>query len=336
MKRFTETDKWRDTWFRKLTPVQKCLWSYLLDNCDHAGVIDVDWELVSFQIGTRVKVENLAAFSRQIATLPNGKLWITGFIQYQYGKLSLDCKPHSPVFAALNKHGIAVEDVAQNGRPKDVVEGDVRSKIIDRDGLHCVYFDRPITEAEAVVDHVIARSKGGGSAPSNLVVACREANSLKSDLSLEEFCQVAKLDVEAVKQRVSKCIAKVIEGFPKASERLQDKTKTRSGSGQGLEGLVTADTVYDAYPRKEARQAALKAIVMAAKKCPLTKLLVATEAYASAVATWPQEERKFIPHPATWFNRGSYEDDPETWERKGSTSPDSIYGGRPPPTMITG
>jgi hypothetical protein len=43
-KRFTETDKWRDPWFRKLTPLQKCLFVYLCDNCNNAGFVEIDVE----------------------------------------------------------------------------------------------------------------------------------------------------------------------------------------------------------------------------------------------------------------------------------------------------
>ena len=43
-KRFTETDKWRDPWFRKLTPLQKCLFVYLCDNCNNAGCVEIDVE----------------------------------------------------------------------------------------------------------------------------------------------------------------------------------------------------------------------------------------------------------------------------------------------------
>ncbi len=38
-------------------------------------------------------------------------------------------------------------------------------------------------------------------------------------------------------------------------------------------------------------------------------------AYRDATALWPNGDKQFIPHPATWYNRGSYDDDPETWKR---------------------
>lgn len=100
---------------------------------------------------------------------------------------------------------------------------------------------------------------------------------------------------------------------------VQDRTlQDTAGAG------VTADTIYEAYPRKQAKQEALKAIDKALKRCPRPEfnmaehLLVRTQEYAAAVALWSEADRQFVPHPATWYNRGSYDDDPKTWERKQS------------------
>jgi hypothetical protein len=121
MKRFTETDKWRDAWFRKLSPACKCLWQYMVDNCDQAGVIDIDWELASFQIGAKVSEKDLASFDRQVSRLANGKLWISSFVKFQYGVISRDCKPHTPVFKAIERHSIPFDSLYSNS-PK-AIEG---------------------------------------------------------------------------------------------------------------------------------------------------------------------------------------------------------------------
>ena len=66
-------------------------------------------------------------------------------------------------------------------------------------------------------------------------------------------------------------------------------------------------------------------------------LLDRVTAYAAAVATWPEADRQFIPHPATWFNRGSYDDDPATWQRRGATAvaaPREYPGMRPDDPII--
>ena len=85
------------------------------------------------------------------------------------------------------------------------------------------------------------------------------------------------------------------------------------------ESDTEAESIYGAYPRKIARKDALKAIAGALKLKPAAYLLEKTMAYAAAVASWPSGEHQFIPHPATWFNRGSYDDNPEEWKRTHAT-----------------
>lgn len=90
---------------------------------------------------------------------------------------------------------------------------------------------------------------------------------------------------------------------------------------------IDAEAIYQAYPRKIGKKAALKAITTAisadtiagtgaeGKANTAARLLKATKAYASAVAAWPAKDREYVPHPSTWFNRGSYLDDPKEWQR---------------------
>lgn len=76
------------------------------------------------------------------------------------------------------------------------------------------------------------------------------------------------------------------------------------------------EIIYSAYPKKVGRQDALKAIRNALKAVAFERLLEMTQAYAAAMALWTEDERKFIPHPSTWFNHGRYDDDQSTWKRK--------------------
>jgi hypothetical protein len=79
---------------------------------------------------------------------------------------------------------------------------------------------------------------------------------------------------------------------------------------------AAAESIYAAYPRKVARDAALRAIRRRIEQgADPTQLLTATEAFHAATDRWPSDDRQFIPHPATWFNRGSYADDPREWQR---------------------
>tara|TARA_R110000868_G_scaffold51318_2_gene162881 strand:- start:558 stop:881 length:324 start_codon:yes stop_codon:yes gene_type:complete len=69
MKRFTETQKWEDPWFRRLRPEMKLLWQWLCDKCDNAGIIDPDLELASFQIGYQYPSDTLLEFGERVVLL---------------------------------------------------------------------------------------------------------------------------------------------------------------------------------------------------------------------------------------------------------------------------
>lgn len=95
--------------------------------------------------------------------------------------------------------------------------------------------------------------------------------------------------------------------------RYQAESAQTEAGARPAGNSVSAEDIYAAYPRKVAKKDALKAICNAMKTAGREKLLASTKLYAAAMAKCPLEERKFIPHPATWFNRGSYDDDPAEW-----------------------
>ena len=100
------------SWFQQLSPEMKCLWLFLCENCDAAGVWETNFPLASFIIGTTITRESLAAFGDRLVELPSGRIWIESFIAFQYGKLSRECRPHQRVLEALEKHGIGYQDGA--------------------------------------------------------------------------------------------------------------------------------------------------------------------------------------------------------------------------------
>jgi len=79
---------------------------WLLDSCDNAGIIDIDLELASFQIGMPIPMDTLSDLGDRVVKLSCEKWIVTKFIPYQYGNLSRECKAHNPVFQSLLKHGL--------------------------------------------------------------------------------------------------------------------------------------------------------------------------------------------------------------------------------------
>jgi len=107
MKRFTETDKWRDSWFRKLPPDQKLAYLHAIDSCDACGVWEADYELAEFMLGCKPNWPALLdALGGRVTVIEGGKWFFTRFIAFQYGELSQACKPHLNVFRCLNGHGL--------------------------------------------------------------------------------------------------------------------------------------------------------------------------------------------------------------------------------------
>lgn len=100
--------------------------------------------------------------------------------------------------------------------------------------------------------------------------------------------------------------------------RGEEKRRAERSGDQGVQGgkdqLVVAEEIYAAYPKHVGRKAALKAILAALRDHGAIELLGRTQDFAAAVASWPAEQQRFIPHPATWFNRGSFDDDPASWQ----------------------
>jgi hypothetical protein len=75
--------------------------------------------------------------------------------------------------------------------------------------------------------------------------------------------------------------------------------------------VPTAEDIYNQYPRKREKRAAIKAIYAAIKRGNgASYLLERTVAYA---ATQIPNDR-FTPYPATWFNKDGFTDDPVLWK----------------------
>lgn len=111
MKRFTATEKWDDPWFWELSPQAKLLWLFLCDHCDGAGIIQINLRFASMKIGLPVNEKHLTELESRLHKLECSKVLIIGFIRFQFGSLSRDCKPHNPIFASIDKHGLTIAQI---------------------------------------------------------------------------------------------------------------------------------------------------------------------------------------------------------------------------------
>lgn len=107
-KRYTDSCKWNHKWFQNLPLKMKAAWLYLWDNCDHAGFWSVNVELMSFQIGTKITLDEIETFFKD-RIQPHGEyVSIIDFLGFQYGKsLNPSNSVHKSVIEILNNQGAA-------------------------------------------------------------------------------------------------------------------------------------------------------------------------------------------------------------------------------------
>jgi hypothetical protein len=85
MKRLVETDRWKDSFFVELHPNAKLLLSYMYDNCNEAGFIDLNWVIWSSQLNMQQEFikTSLIALSSLLVSDKKKKLFIKDFLKHQ-------------------------------------------------------------------------------------------------------------------------------------------------------------------------------------------------------------------------------------------------------------
>lgn len=106
-KRFTDTEKWKKPFIRGLQGAYKLLWLYICDDCDHAGIWQVDLEVAQIRIGEPIdKDQAINVFGDKIVIFDNGNKWfIPSFIEFQYPSgLNPENRAHNSTIILLEKY----------------------------------------------------------------------------------------------------------------------------------------------------------------------------------------------------------------------------------------
>lgn len=123
-KRFTDTDKWKKPFIRGLEGPYKLLWMYILDDCDHAGIWQVDFEVARIRIGEQVDIDTaLKLFAERVYPLNKFKWFIPDFITFQYGELSEKNRMHNSVLQILSKHKVGPYMPLPRGQGQGTIQG---------------------------------------------------------------------------------------------------------------------------------------------------------------------------------------------------------------------
>lgn len=107
-KRLSDTEKWKKPFIKSLPVEYKLFWFYLLDDCDHAGVWNVDHEVAEIRLGTKLSLQKAQGFFKEkIVVFDDGAKWfIPDFIPFQYGYFDEKNKMYKSIIAVLEKYNL--------------------------------------------------------------------------------------------------------------------------------------------------------------------------------------------------------------------------------------
>jgi len=105
-KRFIDTDIFKKSFIRGLDAPHKLLFLYLINDCNHAGIWECDWEVACIRLGVEVSEESARkAFGDKVIFFDGvSKLFIPSFIEFQYGELNEANRAHKSVIDVLSRY----------------------------------------------------------------------------------------------------------------------------------------------------------------------------------------------------------------------------------------
>jgi len=111
-KRFIDTELFDDSWFMDLAPDYKLFYIYLITNCDHAGIIDLNIRLAEFKTGIKELSKSFQTVmelfgKKRIIHLTDNYYFLPKFIKYQYPNgLSISVKAQKSVRERLDSFNL--------------------------------------------------------------------------------------------------------------------------------------------------------------------------------------------------------------------------------------
>lgn len=94
MIRVTKSEKWKDTFFLNLKPIDKLVFIYLYENCDDAGFFDINFSKMISEIGINNQEISLSLKNIEktfIVSADSERIWLKKFLLHQ-NRLPLDLK----------------------------------------------------------------------------------------------------------------------------------------------------------------------------------------------------------------------------------------------------
>jgi len=119
---------------------------------------------------------NIITISKAFKLLDKDKVWVDESVGEYYEVVSVSKIIKIPKVLILKYYvKLPFKKVAPS-----------RKNIFKRDHYKCQYCGMDLCDKTATVDHIVPKSKGGGSTWTNMVAACKDCNTFKGNRSLKE------------------------------------------------------------------------------------------------------------------------------------------------------
>ncbi len=139
-KRFIDTGIFRKPSIRAMKAPYKALFIYLLCECDHAGIWDVEIDVAEARLGMRLDADKaIKEMGGAVVEVAQGKWYLVDFVEFQYGNLNPANRVHASVMARLQSLNVDPENKPlvsplkgakdkDKDKDKDIQEGKERAR----------------------------------------------------------------------------------------------------------------------------------------------------------------------------------------------------------------
>jgi hypothetical protein len=113
-KRLTDSEKWKDPWFKHLKCEMQLFWLFVLDTCDHAGIWKDQLDDFNCISGSPLDYEKIIInFEGRMIPLNDETFLIPKFVLFQYTNFNSEKNnAHKGVMRSLDSFGVTYEQVA--------------------------------------------------------------------------------------------------------------------------------------------------------------------------------------------------------------------------------
>lgn len=122
-KRFTDSEKYKDPWFRRLRPPLKMLFQFMCDDCNHAGIWKENFDSFESYYKISLTHDDMKDFGERVSRIDEDTYLIKSFVKFQYGTLNPNNNAHLGVIKAMQYSGVDVSPYLAPSEPLGRVTG---------------------------------------------------------------------------------------------------------------------------------------------------------------------------------------------------------------------